>query len=214
MLRRTAALQSLADGFGVGTIDPLRYTDTLAPTTGGVFHHARIVIGLLAGPESSISARMRLSSWREALHRLGVSNAVTVFGDWSAASGWHKTFELLHHHPRISAIVVANDQMALGVLSALAQLNRTGSSAISVTGYDDTADSLYFQPPLTTVAQNFDLLGKRAVELLAQQMATPQMRIRELLPTTLIVRQSTWAYGAEPARDPLIAQLKTLVEKL
>ncbi|PLL34398.1 LacI family transcriptional regulator, partial [Klebsiella michiganensis] len=56
--------------------------------------------GLLAGPESSISARMRLSSWREALHRLGVSNAVTVFGDWSAASGWHKTFELLHHHPR------------------------------------------------------------------------------------------------------------------
>jgi hypothetical protein len=39
---------------------------------------------------------MRSSSWREALHRLG-SNAVTVFGDWSAASGWHKTFELLHH---------------------------------------------------------------------------------------------------------------------
>jgi DNA-binding LacI/PurR family transcriptional regulator len=35
---------------------------------------------------------------------------------------------------------VANDQMALGVLSALAQLNRTGSSAVSVTGYDDTAD--------------------------------------------------------------------------
>ncbi|STV70709.1 lac operon transcriptional repressor [Klebsiella michiganensis] len=62
-------------------------------------------------PESSVSARMRLSSWREALHRLGVSNAVTVFGDWSAASGWNKTFELLHHHPRISAIVVANDQM-------------------------------------------------------------------------------------------------------
>ncbi|VFS55533.1 Lactose operon repressor [Raoultella planticola] len=43
----------------------------------------------------------------------------------------------------------------------------------SVTGYDDTADSLYFQPPLTTVAQNFDLLGKRAVELLTQQMAAP-----------------------------------------
>nr|WP_315299000.1 LacI family DNA-binding transcriptional regulator [Raoultella terrigena] len=170
--------------------------------------------GLLAGPESSISARMRLGSWREALHRLGISREVTVFGDWSAASGWQKTFELLHLQPRISAIVVANDQMALGVLSALAQLNRTGSSAISVTGYDDTADSLYFQPPLTTVAQNFDLLGKRAVELLAQQMATPQMRIRELLPTTLIVRQSTWVYGAEPARDPLIAQLKTLVEKL
>jgi DNA-binding LacI/PurR family transcriptional regulator len=44
----------------------------------------------------------------------GRKQAVTVFGDWSAASGWQKTFELLHLQPRISAIVVANDQMALG----------------------------------------------------------------------------------------------------
>ena len=173
-------------------------------------------VGLLAGPESSVSARMRLSSWREALHRHGVSNAVTVFGDWSAASGWQKAFELLHQHPRITAIVVANDQMALGVLSALAQLNRTGSRAVSVTGYDDTADSLYFQPPLTTVAQDFNTLGKRAVELLIQQMAAPQMRIRELLPTRLVVRQSTWAVSDEARDDSarLIAQLKSLVEKL
>lgn len=172
--------------------------------------------GLLAGPESSVSARMRLSSWRETLHRLGVSNAVTVFGDWSAASGWHKAFELLHEHPRISAIVVANDQMALGVLSALAQLNRTGSRAVSVTGYDDTADSLYFQPPLTTVAQDFNKLGKRAVELLIQQMAAPQVRIRELLPTRLVVRQSTWPCGGrdEDEKEQLITQIKTLVEKL
>ncbi len=172
--------------------------------------------GLLAGPESSVSARMRLSSWREALHRHGVRNAVTVFGDWSAASGWHKAFELLHQYPKISAIVVANDQMALGVLSALAQLNRTGRRAVSVTGYDDTADSLYFQPPLTTVAQDFNKLGKRAVELLIQQMAAPQMRIRELLPTRLVIRQSTWPYGGsdEDEKDDLLRQLKTLVEKL
>ncbi|WP_312043111.1 LacI family DNA-binding transcriptional regulator [Erwinia sp.] len=171
--------------------------------------------GLLAGPESSVSARMRLSSWREALHRLGVSNAVTVFGDWSAASGWHKAFELLHQRPQLSAIVVANDQMALGVLSALTQLNRTGSRAVSVTGYDDTADSLYFQPPLTTVAQDFNKLGKRAVELLIQKMTAPQMRIRELLPTRLIIRQSTWAYENNQAgQEAVIAQLKTLVDKL
>ncbi|BCQ40453.1 lac repressor [Erwinia rhapontici] len=172
--------------------------------------------GLLAGPESSVSARMRLSSWRETLHRLGVSNAVTVFGDWSAASGRNKALELLHQYPRISAIVVANDQMALGVLSALAQLNRTGSRMVSVTGYDDTADSLYFQPPLTTVAQDFNKLGKRAVELLIQQMAAPQIHIRELLPTHLIIRQSTCPYGGEEEdeKKSVIAQLKSLVEKL
>ncbi|MGC1043422.1 LacI family DNA-binding transcriptional regulator [Pantoea agglomerans] len=172
--------------------------------------------GLLAGPESSVSARMRLSSWRETLHRLGVSNAVTVFGDWSAASGWHKAFELLHQYTRISAIVVANDQMALGVLSALAQLNHTGSRMVSVTGYDDTADSLYFQPPLTTVAQDFNKLGKRAVELLIQQMAAPQMHLRELLPTRLIIRESTRPYGREEEdeKKSVIAQLKSLIEKL
>lgn len=170
--------------------------------------------GLLAGPESSVSARMRLGSWRETLHRLGVSQSITVFGDWSAASGWQKTFELLHKNPKLSAIVVANDQMALGVLSALAQLNRRGSQAISVTGYDDTADSLYFQPPLTTVAQDFDLLGRRAVELLMQQMAAPTGRLRELLPARLVVRQSTWPLAAQDNTAPLIAELKALVEKL
>ncbi len=112
--------------------------------------------------------------------------------------------------------MVANDQMALGVLSALAQLNRTGSQAISVTGYDDTADSLYFQPPLTTVAQDFNVLGKRAVELLIQLMAAPQIKIRELLPTHLIIRHSTWPYAGDEEREKgeLIAQLKALVEKL
>lgn len=170
--------------------------------------------GLLAGPESSVSARLRLASWREALHCLNIARSTTVFGDWSAASGWQKTFELLHLQPRISAIVVANDQMALGVLSALAQLNRSGSQAVSVTGYDDTADNLYFQPPLTTVAQDFDLLGKRAVERLIALMAAPQLRIRELLPTRLIVRQSAWPVAAAEDRQQTLAQLKALVEKL
>lgn len=170
--------------------------------------------GLLAGPESSVSARLRLASWREALHSLNIARSTTVFGDWSAASGWQKTFELLHLQPRISAIVVANDQMALGVLSALAQLNRSGSRAVSVTGYDDTADSLYFQPPLTTVAQDFDLLGKRAVERLIALMAAPQLRIRELLPTRLIVRQSARPVAAAEDRQQTTAQLKALVEKL
>lgn len=170
--------------------------------------------GLLAGPESSISARLRLNSWRDTLHQLEITRAVTVFGDWSANSGWTKTFELLHANPRISAIVVANDQMALGVLSALAQLNRTGNGAVSVTGYDDTADSLYFQPALTTVAQDFDLLGQRAVELLMAMMAKPQHRTTTLLPTRLVVRQSTYSKAASEPPQSLIDQLKALVNRL
>jgi hypothetical protein len=51
------------------------------------------------------------------------------------------------------------------------------------------------------------------VELLIQLMAAPQMRIRELLPTRLIIRQSTWPCGARQEEKEL-AQLKALVEKL
>ncbi|SQC14340.1 lac operon transcriptional repressor [Klebsiella pneumoniae] len=167
------------------------------------------------GTESSVSARLRLASWREGVAQSEYWPALLrCLATGAPASGWQKTFELLHLQPRISAIVVANDQMALGVLSALAQLNRSGSQAVSVTGYDDTADSLYFQPPLTTVAQDFDLLGKRAVERLIALMAAPQLRIRELLPTRLIVRQSAWPVAAAEDRQQTPAQLKALVEKL
>ncbi|BCG09711.1 LacI family DNA-binding transcriptional regulator [Buttiauxella agrestis] len=172
--------------------------------------------GLLAGPAESISARLRLGCWRETLHRFGVSNAITAWGDWSASSGWAKTFELIHANPLISAIIVANDQMALGVLSALAQLKRSGANAVSVTGYDDTADSLFFQPALTTVAQDFDLLGKRAVEIVTSLMAqssSPQ-KILKLLPTRLVIRESTYPFPQNETPTDIVAQLKLLINQL
>ncbi len=60
----------------------------------------------------------------------------------------------------------------------------------------------------------FDLLGRRAVELLMQQMAAPTGSLRELLPARLVVRQSTWPLAAQDNTAPLIAELKALVEKL
>lgn len=162
--------------------------------------------GFLAGPESAVSARLRLHAWRDALHRNGGHQAITAFGDWSAGSGFTRTVEMLAQRPTLSAIVVANDQMALGVLSALAQLARRD---ISVTGYDDTPDSQYFQPALTTVAQNFTLLGERAVTLLTE----PGPR-HCLLPTQLIVRQSTAPKESPASRDGLIKQLKAIAAQL
>lgn len=162
--------------------------------------------GFLAGPESAISARLRLHAWREALHRNGGHQAITAFGDWSAGSGFACTLAMLAKQPTLTAIVVANDQMALGVLSALAQLNRRD---ISVTGYDDTPDSQYFQPALTTVAQDFTLLGERAVALIAE----PGQR-HSWLPTRLVVRQSTAPKGGVDTREALINQLKTIAAQL
>lgn len=170
--------------------------------------------GLLAGPESAVSARLRLSGWRDALHQAGIPQAITVYGDWSAQSGWHCTLELLRLNPRISAIVVGNDQMALGVLSALTALNRSGHDAVSVTGYDDTADSLYYQPALTTVKQNFDQLGKKAIATVMEMCASPGQHHNCVLPVQLIVRQSTAKKSMDTAREGTIQQLKALIAKL
>ncbi|HDB9938222.1 TPA: substrate-binding domain-containing protein [Escherichia coli] len=177
-----------------------------------LWHEGHRHFGLLAGPKHSISARLRLYSWRDTLHQLGCSNAVTVFGDWGVNSGYMRTFELLKLKPDISAIVVGNDQMALGVLSALKYLNRTGDKSISVTGYDNTEGSQYYCPSLTTVFHDFHLLGEKAISLLMKQMETPDKRYFELLPVKLIIRQSTRAIN-EDKTDLSIIKLRTLLQQ-
>lgn len=170
--------------------------------------------GLLAGPESSISARLRLACWRDALCKAGVLERDVEYGDWSASSGWVKTIELFSRHPDITAMLVASDQMALGVISALRHLNRRVPQDVSVIGYDDTPDSQYFHPALTTVRQDFDLIGQRAVTHLLNRMNSPQTVFTDLLPTTLMIRESTAQPAVTGAEDPLIRQLKALVQQL
>ncbi|SPX55519.1 lac operon transcriptional repressor [Klebsiella pneumoniae] len=170
--------------------------------------------GLLADRKSSVSARLRLASWREALHSLNIARSTTVVWRLERRQQLAENFRAPPPAAADQRHSGGKRSDGAGVLSALAQLNRSGSQAVSVTGYDDTADSLYFQPPLTTVAQDFDLLGKRAVERLIALMAAPQLRIRELLPTRLIVRQSAWPVAAAEDRQQTLAQLKALVEKL
>ena len=60
----------------------------------------------------------------------------------------------------------ANDQMALGVLRAFADAGRRVPEDVAVIGFDDVPDSADFRPPLTTVRQDFDALGERAVTAL------------------------------------------------
>ena len=60
----------------------------------------------------------------------------------------------------------ANDQMALGAIRALAEAGRRVPEDVSVVGFDDVADAADYRPPLTTVRQDFDALGERAVAAL------------------------------------------------
>ncbi len=147
------------------------------------------VIALLAGPPSSVSARARLAGWLETLTNANITPAASVHGDWSAASGYEQASQLLASRPLPDAILVANDQMALGVLRACAEMGIAVPDQIAVVGYDDTADSAWYTPPLTTVRQAFKEAGERSVEWLLQPPADAELS-QTLLPVTLVIRSS------------------------
>ncbi|MEV7442508.1 substrate-binding domain-containing protein [Streptomyces sp. NPDC091204] len=90
-------------------------------------------------------------------------------GDWSARGGYQAGLRLAAHLA-VTAVFCANDHLALGLLRALHEAGRAIPGDISVVGFDDIAEAAYFAPPLTTVRQDFGALGRRALELLVDEV--------------------------------------------
>src|SRR5690606_25894386 len=91
-----------------------------------------------------------------------------------------------------TAIFASNDQMALGVVHGLAERGIRVPDDVSVIGFDDLPDARHFLPPLTTVRQDFDELGRLVIrDLLAAIEERPIEEERELIEPTLVVRAST-----------------------
>ena len=114
----------------------------------------------LAGPEGSLDARERERGWRSELERRGLVVHEPEHGDWTADSG-RAIGERLSAAGFSSAIFVANDQMALGMLHALDDHGVAVPSAVSIVGFDDIPEAAHFSPPLTTIRQDFTELGQR-----------------------------------------------------
>lgn len=146
----------------------------------------------IAGPAGWPAARSREFTYEQALARRGVRSLGIVRGDWSAESGYRAVADLPSD---ATAIVVANDQMALGALLALQKAGVKVPADVSVTGIDDIPESAYFSPPLTTVRLDFVTQGAIAVgELLA--LIGANVNMPSVLPRPqLVVRASS---GAAP----------------
>jgi len=148
----------------------------------GTVHH-------LAGPEASFAAAERERGWRSALSTAGLPAPEVIRGDWTAASG-HRAGPFFAD---ATAVFAANDQMALGLLRALAESGRRVPAAVSVIGFDDVADAAHYQPPLTTIRQDFDTLGEHAVAALVVAIEGGATRGVDAVPTTLVLRASAAA---------------------
>jgi DNA-binding LacI/PurR family transcriptional regulator len=89
--------------------------------------------------------------------------------------------------------------MALGVLRALHEAGRLVPAQVSVVGFDDVPEAPYFMPPLTTVRQDFDEMGKEGVRVLLDRIAFGDgIPSGTVVAPELIVRAST---APGPARD-------------
>ena len=147
-------------------------------------------IAHLAGPGDWFDARARVRGWRAELSKHQLPTTEVLRGDWSAESGYHIGHTLLDQHLP-DAVFAANDQMALGLIRALTEAGVTVPQDLSVVGFDDVEGAAYFNPPLTTIRQDFETLGERCMDLLVRVLTANDPPTPRPITPQLIIRRST-----------------------
>ena len=156
-------------------------------------HHE---IAEISGPADWSGAALRHEGMLAALSEVGLEPVMSVAGDWSAASGYAATRRLLDAGARFSGLFASNDQMALGALHALRERGVTVPADVSVVGFDNLPESAYFEPPLTTVHQDFVSLGRESAAYLSDLIdQRPTPRMQHVIDPELVVRCSTQPVG-------------------
>ncbi|WP_425465637.1 LacI family DNA-binding transcriptional regulator [Nonomuraea turkmeniaca] len=145
----------------------------------------------ISGPPEWLESEGRLQGWRAALEEADRPVPEPLAGDWSPRSGY-EAGKSLAAMDGVTAVFAANDQMALGVLRALGELGVPVPEQISVVGFDDIPESEFFSPPLTTVRQDFDVVGRHCIEVLLRQIDVgPTAFERLVVRPSFVVRSST-----------------------
>lgn len=155
----------------------------------------------VSGPVDSTASRHREGGYATALARHGLVSRGSLPSDWSSASGYRVGLEL-PLELGFTAIVAANDQVALGLLRALSERGIAVPGAMSVTGFDDIPESEYFLPPLSTVRVDYEQKGRilmnRFLAMIGDEGAAAVIAEPRHLPE-LVVRAST---AAPPSGRP------------
>lgn len=161
-----------------------------------VLGHRRIAF--IGGPADLSSATRRRESFVKTMkdHGLEISPESFGEGDYTIRSGRVAGRQLLARTSRPTAIVAANDHMAMGVIQSAKELGLSVPADLSVTGFDDLPESVDYWPPLTTAHQPIFDVGARAAQLLIPQMkgkaaAALSANCQIMLDASLVVREST-----------------------
>lgn len=149
----------------------------IAEVTGNLTHHdgqVRHTIYI----ESMLSHHLEPGPWLE--------------GDFTVQSGYEQTSRLLEKKQPFTALVCGNDEMALGAMRALHEAGYQVPQDVSLVGFDDHMLVGYFDPPLTTVRQDYQQLARLGIEYLMRLIEYPDTpRTLQVICPELVVRQST-----------------------
>jgi DNA-binding LacI/PurR family transcriptional regulator len=150
-------------------------------------------IGTVAGPADLAVGRDRVAGWRDAL-RAGTGTAPAELverGDFSVASGREGTRRLLSRVPDLDAVFAGSDLIALGALQSLREAGRRVPDDVALVGFDDIPAAARSDPPLTTVVQPVEEIGRRMAAMMTSRLAgEPVDRPWAVLATELVIRRS------------------------
>ena len=159
--------------------------------------HTRIAH--VGGPDLLVHGRSRREAWSSALASAGLPLGPSVEADFSAEAGATATRQLLALSEPPTAIVYANDLMAMAGLATAVTLGVTVPDQLSIAGFDDTELSAHLQPPLTTVTSDVIGWGRAAAKRLLDLIDERDPVAADLCPPRLVVRGST---GPAPTPAP------------
>ncbi|MBN6055156.1 LacI family DNA-binding transcriptional regulator [Nonomuraea sp. RK-328] len=150
----------------------------------------RASIATIAGPQDMGVGVDRLAGYRDALLSSGMPELV-AYGDFSEESGASAMRELLAEHPGLDAVFTASDLMAVGAMRVLKAAGRTIPGDVAVVGFEDSKAAAHTDPPLTTVHQPTEAMGRQMAQLLVARINGEEVRQPVvILDTHLVLRES------------------------
>jgi LacI family transcriptional regulator len=148
-------------------------------------------IATIAGPQTMVAGRDRLTGYHDALRMANRREAMVVYSDFTQQRGYIAMQELLSRDPRPDAVFCANDATAIGAMQAVREYGLSIPEDVAIVGFDDIPLATQVSPALTTVRQPIALSGQMCLSLLLEQLENPDQPPQHLLlPTELVIRQS------------------------
>jgi len=163
--------------------------------TAHLISHGHRKIGFIHGAPNNFDSQERYRGYLDALRdgKLQPDKRYEFHGDFTENSGFIGGMELFGSENRPTAIFVANDAMAIGVIEAARRMSLKVPDDVAIIGFDDIPTGKYIYPPLSTVNVPTRKVGEIAGAQIVKMLTTPEKSIKNkriTIPVSLQLRES------------------------